>query len=75
MKMKFFYLQNTVAAVAQVVDGADDGQSRTHIGLEAEFHAACQGCFLQSLVVLIVRRGGNLVGGNHADIVFQEILV
>ena len=47
-------LQDAVAGVAQVVDGADDGQSGAHIGLKAIDDATLQRRVLQSDIALIV---------------------
>ena len=47
-------LEYLVARVAQVVDGADDGQSGSHIGLKAIDDATLQRRVLQSDIALIV---------------------
>ena len=70
-----FNLQNLVAAVDEVVDGVDDGKPRAHVRLEQVFHAALAGNLLQFAVVLVLGGGGNLVGGNHRDVVQQQVLV
>ena len=67
--------QDVVAAVAEAVDGVDDGQARAHIGLEEELDTAAAGRLLEFAVVLVVRRGGDLVGRDHGDAVLEEVLV
>ena len=59
----------------EVVDGVDDGQAGPHVGLEEVLHATLTGYLLQFAVVVVGRRGGNLVGGHHGDIVQEQFLV
>ena len=61
--------------MAQVVDGADDGQAGTHVGLEEELHAALLGHLLEVTVVLIIAGRRNLVGCHHVDIMIEEVAV
>ena len=49
-----FDFKYLVARVDQVVDGADDGQSGTHVGFVAVFHATCERRLLQFYVVVVV---------------------
>ena len=58
-------LQNLVARVAQVVDGADNGQTSTDIGLVTEPYTAVASRLTQFHVAVIVARGSNLVGSNY----------
>ena len=70
-----FDFQYLIARVAQVVDGTDDGQTSTHIGLVTEPHTTVAGRLAQLHIAVVVARGGNLVGSHHADVVLQEGLV
>ena len=49
-----FYLQYLIAGVAQVVDGADDGKTSAHIGLETVNDAAVERRMLEFGIALIV---------------------
>ena len=70
-----FNAQNLVAGIAEVVDGTDDGESGSHVGLEEKFHATLLGDGLEFAIVVIVAAGSYLVGGHHIDVMAQEILV
>ena len=70
-----FYLQYLVARVAEVVDGAYDGQSGAHVGLVAEPDALVACRLLQLHVAVVVARGSYLVGCHDADVVLEEGLV
>ena len=67
--------QNLVARVAQVVDGADDGEAGAHIGFVAEFHAALQRRLLECGIRVEWSAGRNLVGCDDADVVVEKLLI
>ena len=67
--------QDLVARVAEVVDGTDDGQSCTYVGLEEELHATHLCYALEFAILLIVAGSRYLVGGNDVDVVREEVLV
>ena len=68
-------LKYLVARVDEVVDGVDDRQACTYVGLEKILHATLAGCALQETVVVVVAAGSNLVGANHADVVVEERVI
>ena len=67
--------QDLVAGVAQVVDGAYDGQACTHVGFKQELHATHLCYALEFAILLVIAGGGNLVGRHYVDVVGKEILV
>src|SRR5574344_1213097 len=70
-----FNTKNLVTAVNQVIDCVDDGQTCTYIGFKQELHTAFPGCSLQLIIIVISRRGCNLIGCHHRYIMLQEVLV
>ena len=68
-------LQNLVAAVDKVINGVDDGQARTHVGLEQVLHAPLTRRLLQAKVILVLAGRGNLIGRHDGDVVPQQLLV
>ena len=70
-----FDFQNLVAAVDEVVDGVDDGQSGSHVGLKQEFDPSPACRLLEFPVILEGGRGCDLVGSHHRDVVGEEVLV
>ena len=70
-----FDAKDLVARVAKVVDGTDDGQSCTYVGLEEELHTTHLCYALEFAILLIVARSRYLVGGNNVDVVREEVLV
>ena len=67
--------QNLVAAVDEVVDGVNDGQTGADVGLEEELDAAATCRSLEAGIVVVVGRRSDLVGGDDRDAVFEEVVV
>ena len=68
-------LQYLVARVSQVVNGADDRQSCSHVGFEEKFHSSLQCRLLQSEIALIVARCRYFISSHHRDVVFKQCLI
>ena len=67
--------QDAVARTAQVVDGVDDGQAGPHVGFEEKLHAALAGGAFQKGIVVVGRRGRNLVGRHDRHVAAQQAQV
>ena len=70
-----FYPEDFIAGVDKIVDGVDDGEACSDVGLKKIFHPTMVSRLLQQGIVGIVGRSGNLIGADDVDVVVEEMMI